>query len=107
MHRFVPPVIRPVEERKVLNSSLTIFRWWSGSSFDYGVTETNVPTDVNLETECDRVRRIVGGLNDELSRQLLGAYAADLREAQQKQRLVDRELDLLGSVGRSPNYRRR
>ena len=70
------------------------------------VMETSVPTETNLETECDRVRRIVAGLNDELSRQLLGAYAADLREAQQRQRLVDRELDLLRSVSRSPARRR-
>ena len=70
------------------------------------VMETNVPTETNLKTECDRVRRIVAGLNDELSRQLLGAYAADLREAQQRQRLVDRELDLLRSVSRSPARRR-
>ena len=70
------------------------------------VMDTNVPTETNLETECDRVRRIVAGLNDELSRQLLGAYAADLREAQQRQRLVDRELDLLRSVSRSPARRR-
>jgi len=53
-----------------------------------------VPTNADLETECDRVRRIVEGLNDELSRQRLGEYAADLREAQHKQRLVDREMNL-------------
>jgi hypothetical protein len=100
-------VIRPVDAQKILNFSLTIFRWLSGSSFPRDAMETDVPTDANLEMECDRVRRIVAGLNDELSRQLLGAYAADLRDAQQKQRLVERELDLLRSVGRSPARRRR
>lgn len=60
-----------------------------------------MPTDANLETECERVRRIVGGLNDELSRQLLGAYAADLREAQQIRRLVDRDQGLSRSLAPS------
>ncbi|MES3092370.1 hypothetical protein QTN93_00935 [Sphingomonas aerolata] len=49
-----------------------------------------MPTNADLETERDRVLRIVEGLNDELSRQRLGEYAADLREAQHKERLVDR-----------------
>jgi hypothetical protein len=73
----------------------------SASSFPCDVTETNVPTNADLETECDRVRRIVGGLNDELSRQRLGEYAADLREAQHKQRLVDREINLSRFFGGS------
>lgn len=57
-----------------------------------------MPTDVSLETECNRVRRIVEGLNDELSRELLGAYAADLRKAQQKQRILRAKLDKINAV---------
>lgn len=57
-----------------------------------------MPTDVSLETECNRVRRIVEGLNDELSRELLGAYAADLRKAQQKQRILRAKLDKISAV---------
>ena len=55
--------------------------------------ETNVPTNSDLAAECDRVQRIVGGLNDALSRQRLGEYAADLIEAQQKQGPVDQKLN--------------
>jgi hypothetical protein len=55
--------------------------------------ETNVPTNADLAAECDRVQRIVGGLNDALSRERLGEYAADLIEAQQRQGLVDRRLN--------------
>lgn len=57
-----------------------------------------MPTDVSLETECNRVRRIVEGLNDELSRELLGAYAADLRKAQQKQRILRAKLDKINAI---------
>lgn len=42
--------------------------------------------DVHLQVECDRVQRIVEGLNDSLSRRLLAEYAADLKDAQQRQR---------------------
>jgi hypothetical protein len=44
-----------------------------------------VQRDVHLQLESDRVQRIVEGLNDSLSRRLLREYAADLRDAQQRQ----------------------
>jgi hypothetical protein len=50
------------------------------------MSERIVQRDVHLQVECDRVQRIVEGLNDSLSRRLLAEYAADLKDAQQRQR---------------------
>jgi hypothetical protein len=98
MHPLIAPANRPIRGLKYLNVSLTIFRLLSGLTPPRAETERNVPTDVSLETECNRVRRIVEGLNDELSRELLGAYAADLQKAQQKQSFLRAKLDKINAI---------
>lgn len=87
-HRFVVTMNHLNRPCGMLNIPSTIVWPFAVSPAPYGVTETRVSNDMKLETECDRVWRIVGGLNDELSRRLLGTYATDLREAQQKQRVA-------------------
>ena len=98
MHPLIALANRPIRSLNYLNVSLTIFWLLPGLTPPCAETERNVPTDVSLETECNRVRRIVEGLNDELSRELLGAYAADLRKAQQKQRILRDKLDKINAI---------